>query len=85
METTVNGKNFSFSGFFGVITLDANGKLLDLYLGEGHHIAYDDVKISALEESSSAWIQLSDNKGYSVANNGPVTLNLNGKEINVPK
>ena len=84
-ETTVNGRDFSFSGHFGVISLDTDGNLSQLYLGEGDHIAYQDVKITATNPPGAAWIQLSGNGKYSATNNQPVTILINGKEIDVPK
>ncbi len=81
----VTGDNFSFSGFFGVISLDVNGVLEQLYLGEGTDIAYDGVRITAAGTPGSAWMQLEDKEGYSIFNNKPVTINLNGNVIDIPQ
>jgi hypothetical protein len=84
-EAIVKGNNFSFSGFFGIASLNANGNLEQLYLGEGNHIAYNDVKIIASDAPSSAWIQIGPKNEYSISNNKPVILHFNGTIINVPK
>src|SRR5690606_20322726 len=82
-ETTVKGTNFSFSGSFGVISLDPNGNLQNLYLGEGHHIAYDTVKVATSDAPGSVWIQFDTEDEYSISNNKPVTIHLNGTEVHV--
>jgi len=84
-EATVKGNNFSFSGFFGIISLDMDGNLQQLYLGEGDHIAYDDVKVTTSDAPGSVWIRFDTKGEYSISTNKPVTIHLNGTEIHVPK
>ena len=84
-KTNVKSDIFSFSGHFGVISFDENGNLNQLYLGEGRHIAYKNIKIEALEKNASAAVQLNDRNEYSVLGTHPVQINLNGTIINTLK
>ncbi len=60
---TVKGRQFCFSGFFGVIAIGSNGKLHDIYLGEGNHIAFNKVKVSMKNSPESAWVKLNEEEG----------------------
>ncbi|SCD21939.1 hypothetical protein PSM36_3150 [Proteiniphilum saccharofermentans] len=78
----IKGDHFSFSGSFGVISTDVNGNLESLYLGEGHHIAYSDVKVKSIDAPASVFIRLDDKNEYSVSGNQPVKIDLSGTIIN---
>jgi hypothetical protein len=60
---TVKGRQFCFSGFFGVISIGSNGKLHDIYLGEGSHIAFNNVKVLMKNSPGSAWVKLNEEEG----------------------
>lgn len=81
-EITVKGDNFSFSGAFGVISIDANGNPEYLYLGNGYHISCNDVKVRAIDAPCSAFVRIDDKNEYSVSGNHAVKLDLHGTAIN---
>jgi hypothetical protein len=46
----------SFTGHFGVVTVDENGELISLYLGDGESLQYGDKRIEADSEPGAAYM-----------------------------
>lgn len=54
---------FSFKGRFGLISLDDNNNLIELYIGNGKQISYKQELLTADETSHSAWRYLVPDPG----------------------
>jgi len=46
-----------FMGRFGVITLEEDGTLRNIYIGNGHHLNYGDFTVSADKTSHAAFLK----------------------------
>jgi hypothetical protein len=44
-----------FEGRFGVVTVDESGALVELYIGNGHHLDYRDASVTADEATQAAY------------------------------
>lgn len=80
-ERSIKSDHFSFSGSFGVISMDMNGNLESLYLGEGYYIAYNGVKVQSVNRPTSVFIRINGKNEYSVSGNRPVKIDVNGTII----
>jgi hypothetical protein len=49
----------TFSGTFAIITTDANGNALNIYMGEGTTLRYKNVSIEAKDQALGAYLDLS--------------------------
>lgn len=77
-DAVISDKELSFSGHFGVISLDKNGNLVNLYMGEGQHIAYKNMELVATNGKASAEAQINNNREYSVSGNNPGVFKMDG-------
>jgi hypothetical protein len=53
-----NKAGISFTGTFAIITTDANGKAMNLYMGEGSELKYKNVSIEAKDNRVGAYLNL---------------------------
>ncbi len=75
-ETTIQNEKIRFSGHFGVIDLDREGKPERLYLGEGKVIAYEGLSVTATDDMSSASVDILGDHTYSVSGNHRVIIDF---------
>lgn len=80
-ETEINNGELSFSGHFGVISLDKQGNPVNLYLGEGQYISYKNMELVATNKLISAEVQVNDEKEFIASGNNRGVFKVDGFTI----
>ena len=77
-ELELSGKDFNFSGYFGVVSLSGN-KVEYLYLGKGKSLSFGDYMVSGKDTNCSFYISFSDN-GMNVSCNQELEISIKQKK-----
>ncbi len=81
----IGNEEMEFAGHFGIISLDSEGELEHLYLGEGSHISWGDASINTIEGKASAKLLIGEDNEYSILSTNPVALDLRGIKVKTLK